>query len=88
MTRKGGKAGRVALAPPVVRVLDAYLKERTSGPLFLARDGSTRYPYRSACEQLARLCRAAGPPSGVTPHSLLHSYATESLHLGAALQDV
>ncbi len=24
----------------------------------------------------------------MTPHSLRHSYATESLHLGAALQDV
>ncbi len=65
VTRKGGKAGRVALAPPVVRALDAYLEERTSGPLFLARDGSTRYPYRSAHEQLARLCAAplACPPA-------------------------
>ncbi len=88
VTRKGGKAGRVALAPPVVRALDTYLEDRTSGPLFLARDGSTRYPYRSAHEQLARLCRTAGLPAGVTPHSLRHSYATESLHLGAALQDV
>ena len=37
---------------------------------------------------MARLCRTAGLPAGVTPHSLSHSYATESLHLGAALQDV
>ena len=88
VTRKGGKAGRVALAPPVVRTLDAYLEGRTSGPLFLARDGSTRYPYRSAHEQLARLCRTAGLPTSVTRHSLRHSFATESLHLGAALQDV
>lgn len=44
VTRKGGKAGRVALAPRVVRALDAYLEERITGPLFLARDGSTRYP--------------------------------------------
>ncbi len=88
VTRKGGKAGRVALAPPVVRALGAYLRGRTDGPLFLARDGVTRYPYRSAHEQLGRLCRTAGLPAGVTPHSLRHSYATESLHLGAALQDV
>lgn len=27
-------------------------------------------------------------PAGVTPHSLRHSYAAESLRLGAALQDV
>ena len=88
VTRKGGKAGRVALAPPVVRALDAYLDGRTDGPLILARNGVTRYPYRSAHEQLGRLCRTARLPSGVTPHSLRHSYATESLHLGAALQDV
>ena len=27
-------------------------------------------------------------PSGISPHSLSHSYATEALRLGAALQDV
>jgi integrase/recombinase XerD len=48
----------------------------------------SRYGYKTANEQIARLCRAAGLPAGVTPHSLRHSYATESLRLGAALQDV
>ncbi len=112
VTRKGGKAGRVALAPPVVRALDDYLAGRTNGPLFVAsagpigvrdewgrygptdggdqvhRDESKRYPYRSAHEQLARLCTAANLPPGVTPHSLRHSFATAALGLGAGLQDV
>jgi integrase/recombinase XerD len=88
VTRKGGKTARVALAPPVVRAIDDYLAERTSGALFLSTDGTSRYPYTSAYEQLARLCRAAALPAGVSPHSLRHSYATESLRLGAALQDV
>ena len=70
------------------RSLDDYLAERTSGPIFLAAGGTTRYPYKSAYEQLGRLCRAAGVPAGVSPHSLRHSYATEALRLGAALQDV
>jgi integrase/recombinase XerD len=108
--RKGGKAGRVALVPAVVRALDAYLDGRTTGPIFLASAGprrernehghflrgdstavvdeATRYPYGSAYGQLTRLCASAKLPAGVTPHSLRHSFATEALHLGAALQDV
>src|SRR4051794_23004698 len=88
VTRKGGKTARVALAPPVVRALDAYLGDRTTGRIFVSRDGAGCYGYRVAFGQLDRLCRAADLPAGVTPHSLRHSYATESLRLGAALQDV
>jgi len=88
IVRKGGKAARVPLPAPVIRVLDALLADRSTGPLFVAADGCSRYPYKSAYEQLSRLCRAAGLPAGVTPHSLRHSYATESLRLGAPLQDV
>jgi integrase len=88
VTRKDGKTVRVALAPPVVRALDAYLAGRTDGPPFTAANGRARYDYKLAYEQLLRLCKTAGLPAGVTPHSLRHSYATESLRLGAALQDV
>jgi integrase len=88
VTRKGGKTARVPLAPPVVRALEAYLGDRTSGPIFTAGADGHRYGYQLAYEQLRRLCRTAGLPAGVTPHSLRHSYATESLRLGAALQDV
>jgi len=47
ITRKGGKAARVPLAPPVVRALDTYLgagstDERTSGPIFLATPRSIK----------------------------------------------
>ena len=90
VVRKGGKAARVPLAPPVVRALDAYLEGRTSGPLFLATDGTSRYPYQSAFSQIRRLAHAAGIPAAdrITPHSLRHSFATEALTLGAPLQDV
>jgi len=88
VTRKGGKAARVPLAPAVVRAIELYLTDRATGPIFLSSDGVSRYAYTSAYEQLGRLCRAAGLPPGVTPHSLRHSYATEALQLGAALQDV
>jgi integrase/recombinase XerD len=88
VTRKGGKTARVALAPPVVRALDNYPAGRTTGRIFLGRAGEGAYGYRLAYAQLGRLCRDAGLPAGVTPHSLRHSYATESLRLGAGLQDV
>lgn len=88
VTRKGGKTARVALAPPVVRALDDYLGDRTTGRIFISRGGEGPYGYRLAYAQLGRLCHTAGLPAGVTPHSLRHSYATESLRLGAALQDV
>jgi integrase/recombinase XerD len=90
VVRKGGKAARIPLAPPVVRALDAYLDGRTSGPLFLAADGTSRYPYQSAFSQVRRLAHAAGIPAAdrITPHSLRHSFATEALPLGAPLQDV
>jgi integrase/recombinase XerD len=88
VTRKGGKPARVPLAPPVVRALDDYIAERTTGPIFVAGPDAHRYGYQLAYEQLGRLCRAANLPTGVTPHSLRHSYATEALRLGAALQDV
>src|SRR3954451_6637202 len=90
IVRKGGKAARVPLAPPVVRALDTYLDGRPSGPLFLASDGVHRYPYQSAFSQVRRLAHAAGiqAANAITPHSLRHSFATEALTLGAPLQDV
>jgi len=88
VTRKGGKAARVPLAAPVVRALEDYIGDRTSGPIFTSGTDAHRYGYLLAYEQLGRLCNTAGLPAGVTPHSLRHSYATEALRLGAALQDV
>src|SRR3954454_20725010 len=90
VTRKGGKAARVPLAPPVVRALDTYLDGRTNGPIFLTANGVRRYPYQSAFSQVRRLAGAAGIEAAntITPHSLRHSFATEALSLGAPLQDV
>ncbi len=46
-----------------------------------------RQDGRQLEHQLQRLCRKAGLPAAVTPHSRRHSYATENLALGAALRN-
>jgi len=38
--RKAGKRGTAPLAPPVVRALDAYVDERTTGPIFTTSTGA------------------------------------------------
>lgn len=90
IVRKGGKTGTVVLPPAASEVLGAYVGERTTGPLFLAADGQSRYVYTSAVEQLKRLSKAAGidDPKRISAHSFRHSFATESLGAGVPLQDV
>ena len=90
VTRKGGKAGRVAIAPVTSRALDTYLAGRTTGPIFLNQTGTARLSYTAAYEQLRRLAKAAGVAGADTvhPHSFRHTFATEALDAGAALQDV
>lgn len=62
ITRKGGKVGRVAIAPVTSRALDTYIADRTSGPIFLNRDSTAQLSYTSAYEHLRRLAKAAGIP--------------------------
>lgn len=93
ITRKGGNKSTEPLAPPTVRALDAYLEESShpmAGPLFLNRTNDKRLSYKTAYEQLGRLARAAGIPAAaeITPHSLRHTFVTESLAAGVPLQDV
>lgn len=92
ITRKGGKTATEPLAAVTVRSLNAYLTDNhpPMGPLFLDRTGTRRMPYTSAYEQLQRLSLKAGIPAGaaITPHSLRHTFVTESLAAGVPLQDV
>ncbi len=88
--RKGGKIASAVLPPPAIRALDTLIGERTTGPIFLNHDGTTRYPYRSAFSQLRRLAHAAGVASAdlTKPHTFRHAFATEALSRGVPLQDV
>src|SRR3954449_770792 len=88
--RKGGTIASAVLPAPAIRALDELIGERTSGPIFLNRAGTTRYPYRSVHSQLRRLAHTAGVASAdlTKPHTFRHAFATEALSRGVPLQDV
>jgi integrase/recombinase XerD len=88
--RKGGRAATEPLAPVWLRALLDYIAERSTGPLFLNRDGTGRLAYSISYALIRRLARRAGIPAAehVSPHSLRHSIATELLDYGIPLQRV
>jgi integrase/recombinase XerD len=90
IVRKGGKASTEPLAPIVVRVLEDYVGERASGPLFSNRDRTERLSYSTSYGLIRRLAKRAGIAAAdrLSPHSLRHSFATELLAVGVPLQDV
>jgi integrase/recombinase XerD len=89
LQRKGNKKGKTPLAAPVLRALDAYVGERTTGPVFITSTG-TRLDRVAAYRILRRLARQAGIPSwaSISPHSLRRGFATAALDAGVALRDV
>jgi integrase/recombinase XerD len=90
IVRKGGKAATEPLAGVTVRALDAYIAERTIGPIFLDRTGTNRLVYATAFKLIQRLAKRAGiaAAASITPHSLRHTFVTEALAAGVPLQDV
>jgi site-specific recombinase XerD len=90
IVRKGGKASTEPLAPIVLRALEIYVANRTSGPIFLNADGTARLSYSIAYKLIRRLAKRADIASAarISPHSLRHSFATELLAAGVPLQDV
>ena len=92
IVRKGGKAATAPLNPITVRALDAYLADNhpMAGGLFLDRTRTKRLAYSTAFEMIQRLATKAGIPAAasITPHSFRHTFITEALSAGVALQDV
>jgi integrase/recombinase XerD len=68
-------------------VLDLYLGERTSGPVFLGASGARMDRY-AADRMVKRLARRVGITKSISPHSLRHSFIIAALDAGVALRDV
>ena len=97
---KGRKERIGLLGRPAVQALEAYLDDarpvlsaRRGGPgnepdaIFLNHDGAP-IGVRGLRFRIDRLCRLAGLPEGVSPHTLRHSFATHLLDGGADLRVV
>ncbi len=88
--RKGGKASTEPLAPIVLRALETYVGNRTSGPIFLNADGTDRLSYSIAYKLIRRLAKRAdiAGATRISPHSLRHSFATHHVRKGTKLSVV
>jgi len=87
--RKGGKTATVPLAPRTAEAMEAYVGDRTGGPLFVTATGA-RWHRSEAWRTLRRLAKVAVPDKAQTlhPHDLRHAFVTLSLDAGASLRDV
>ncbi len=97
---KGRKERIGLLGRPAIAAVEAYLddgrgelvaRRRVPGPepeaIFLNHEGEP-IGVRGLRYRIDRLCRIAGLPEGVSPHTLRHSFATHLLDGGADLRVV
>jgi len=99
---KGRKERIGLLGRPAIASLEAYLEtarselearrgpgvaQRQSDAIFLNHEGAP-IGVRGLRYRIDRLCRRAGLPEGVSPHTLRHSFATHLLDGGADLRVV
>jgi site-specific recombinase XerD len=84
---KGRKISTIPLAPRTHRAILAYIGERTSGPIFLGREGN-RMNRHAAARTVRRIARKAGIDKRLSPHSMRRSYITVALDSGVPLRDV
>jgi tyrosine recombinase XerC len=86
---KGKKERLLPIGEHALRAISAYLDKRAkkSAALFLNKNGS-RLTTRGAGNVVRKYIRLASLSSGVSAHSLRHSFATHLLNRGADLRSV
>jgi site-specific recombinase XerD len=95
VTGKGGKTRMVPIGEPAQRAVDRYLStarpalrgQRDNDALFLSRRGRRLSPS-DVRRRLQRWVREASLASGISPHTLRHSFATHLLEGGADLRSI
>jgi len=84
---KGGKQRYVPLLPDLTHELRTYLREHTTGPLFVTMR-HTRYSPRRIQQLVQETAALAGITKRVHPHLLRHSVATTLLERGMPLEQI
>lgn len=89
VTRKGGARRDVVLAPATAAVIDTYVGDRETGPVFITKSGN-RLDQPGAFRLIRRIAKAAGVEHAdrISPHSLRHTFVTLSREAGVPLEDV
>lgn len=85
--RKGGKVTTETIPVPLLRVVEAARGGRSSGPLILTRAGHAQ-TRNGAYDWVKRLCRKAGLPDDIHPHSLRHTAVTTLVDAGLPMHEV
>ena len=92
VTGKGNKQRNVPLLPVIQKAVEKYLTAcpyalKPDAPVFIGARGEKLTPA-IAQRNLRILRRQLGLPDTVTPHALLHSFATHLLASGADLRSL
>lgn len=94
VTGKRGKTRVVPLPGETAKWVRRYIQEargkliKKPCPLLILSDRGLPLMRQTAYKRLAAICKAAGLPPGIGPHTLRHSYAVHLLKGGADLRAV